>query len=63
VLFYFRQKSRLSIASDQKIKLAFFLVTKIAEFKLSQAHIIPAFDGLEQVAGDKRFSFVSRIFY
>ena len=63
MLFYFCQKPRLPITSNQEINFAFLLVSQVAKFKLSQAHIILAFDGLKQVTGDKRFCFVSLVFY
>jgi hypothetical protein len=44
----------LAVADDEKVHLALLLVLHVAQFKVAEPEISPAFDRLQQVAGHER---------
>ena len=52
-LLDFDEEPGLAISCDQEIDFAFFLVTKVPEFEVTEAQVVPPVHRLEQVAGDE----------
>ena len=45
----------LAVAHDQEVRLVFLLVAQVPQLEVAQPEVGPAFDRLEQVAGDEGF--------
>lgn len=59
--FGFREKPGVPVVRNEEIDFAFLLVAQIEQLEGAESEVSPAFDGLEQVAGEEGFVSLSGV--